>query len=157
MYSSALPLKLEAACVWEDRLHQSWRIGFCCTELSGKIIIHCTDEIHGGARSHSWGQHTEFVATGDIRAVSSPAKYLTGSWCQSKHRTGLHFGYCGLMWCSPSKAQVLVCSDGEEGLMLVLMAAQSSCNILLCVWKWASGVLVQSKEHILFDTWLLNN
>lgn len=139
------------------RLHQSRRVGLCCTELSGKIIIRYTNEIHGGVRSHSWGQHTEFVATGGVYAVSSPARYLTGSWCQSKHHIELPFGYCGLMWCSPSRALVLVCSDGKEGLVLVLTAAESNCNVLLCVCKWAPDVLVQSKEHILFDKWLLNN
>ena len=61
------------------------------------------------------------MATGGVYAVSSPARYLTGSWCQSKHHIGLTFGYCGLIWCSPSKALELVCGDGKKGLMFLLL------------------------------------
>lgn len=52
------------------RLHQSGRVGFCCTEVPGKTIIRYTSEIPGDGKS-SRGQEMEFVATGGVDAVSS--------------------------------------------------------------------------------------
>lgn len=52
---------------------------------------------------------------------------------------------------SPSEALGLVCRSS------VLTTAESNSRILLYIWKWAPGVLVQTKECILFDVWLLNS